>query len=76
MSTYSATDIVNQNISTPQELIQYDVGVSANRSIGGGGDTLHTATGVEDYNIRGLDGNRVLLMEDGIRSNDIFTFQR
>jgi hemoglobin/transferrin/lactoferrin receptor protein len=75
VSTYSAQDILNNNISSPQELIQNDVGVSAARSVGGGGMTLLTTTGVEDYNIRGLDENRVLLIEDGIRANDIFSFQ-
>jgi hemoglobin/transferrin/lactoferrin receptor protein len=75
VSTYSAQNILNNNISSPQELIQDDVGVSASRSVGGGGDTLRTATGVEDYNIRGLDENRVLLIEDGIRAPDIFSFQ-
>lgn len=74
VSTYTAQDIINNNISDPQELIQHDVGVSAPRSVGGGGMTLLTTTGVEDYNIRGLDENRVLLMEDGIRANDVFTF--
>jgi hemoglobin/transferrin/lactoferrin receptor protein len=75
VSTYSAQDIINNNISSPQELIQDDVGVSASRSVGAGGMTLHTTTGVEDYNIRGLTENRVLLIEDGIRAPDIFSFQ-
>lgn len=75
VSAYSAQDIINNNVSSPQELIQDDVGVSASRSVGGGGMTLRTTTGVEDYNIRGLDENRVLLIEDGIRANDIFSFQ-
>jgi hemoglobin/transferrin/lactoferrin receptor protein len=75
VSTYSAQDIVNGNISSPEQLIRDDVGVSADRSVGGGGMTLRTTTGVQDYNIRGLDENRVLLIEDGIRANDIFSFQ-
>lgn len=75
ISTYSAQDIINGNISSPQELIRHEVGVSTTRSAGGGGRTSRTSTGVQDYNIRGLAGNRVLLIEDGIRAPDIFSFQ-
>ncbi len=75
VSIYSAQDILNANISTPEELLRYEVGVSATRSAGGGGRSLRTSTGVQDYNIRGLEGNRVLLIEDGIRAPDIFSFQ-
>ncbi|PWU06741.1 MAG: hypothetical protein C5B47_07150 [Verrucomicrobia bacterium] len=75
VSTYSAEDIVNGNLTSPQDLVRNEVGVSANRSMGGGGRAERTATGVEDYNIRGLTGNRILLIEDGIRAPDIFSFR-
>jgi len=75
VSTYSAEDIVNGNFTSPEDLVRNEVGVSANRSMGGGGITGRTATGVQDYNIRGLTGNRILLIEDGIRAPDVFSFQ-
>lgn len=74
VSKYSAEDIVNGNFTSPEDIARNEVGMSANRSVGGGGRGERTTAGVQDYNIRGLTGNRILLIEDGIRAPDIFAF--
>ncbi|MEN9242674.1 MAG: TonB-dependent hemoglobin/transferrin/lactoferrin family receptor [Thermostichus sp. DG02_3_bins_51] len=51
-----------QNI---QDLVRYEPGVSVRRSL---------RYGLQDFNIRGLDSNRVLIQVDGIRQPERFTF--
>ncbi|MFS8820350.1 TonB-dependent hemoglobin/transferrin/lactoferrin family receptor [Synechococcus sp. W60.1] len=51
-----------QNI---QDLVRYEPGVSVRRSV---------RYGLQDFNIRGLDANRVLIQVDGIRQPEQFSF--
>lgn len=51
-----------QNI---QDLVRYEPGVSVRRS---------PRYGLQDFNIRGLDANRVLIQVDGIRQPERFSF--
>ncbi|MFS8881945.1 TonB-dependent hemoglobin/transferrin/lactoferrin family receptor [Synechococcus sp. R55.3] len=51
-----------QNI---QDLVRYEPGVSVRRSV---------RYGLQDFNIRGLDANRVLIQVDGIRQPERFSF--
>ncbi|MFS8853856.1 TonB-dependent hemoglobin/transferrin/lactoferrin family receptor [Synechococcus sp. H55.2] len=51
-----------QNI---QDLVRYEPGVSVRRNV---------RYGLQDFNIRGLDANRVLIQVDGIRQPEQFSF--
>ncbi|ABD00171.1 TonB-denpendent receptor [Synechococcus sp. 65AY6Li] len=51
-----------QNI---QDLVRYEPGVSVRRNV---------RYGLQDFNIRGLDANRVLIQVDGIRQPERFSF--
>lgn len=53
---------------------RYEPGVSLPFGVGGQGAGRNTRSGTQSINIRGLDGNRVLMQVDGIRQGDLFTF--
>lgn len=52
----------------------FDPGVSVGYSPGAGGPSQNTRPGYQGWNIRGIDGNRVLFQVDGIRQPEAFTF--
>lgn len=52
----------------------FDPGVSVGYSPGAGGPSQNTRPGFQGWNIRGIDGNRVLFEIDGIRQPDAFSF--
>ncbi|AOK32689.1 MULTISPECIES: TonB-dependent hemoglobin/transferrin/lactoferrin family receptor [Burkholderia] len=76
VSTLTDTDLEEQQAASIKDALRYEPGVTVRRppyrpagaaSAGGrGGDS--------SINIRGLEGNRVLLMEDGIRLPSAFSF--
>lgn len=53
---------------------RYEPGVSIAFGVGGQGPGRNSRSGSQSINIRGLDGNRVLMQVDGIRQGDLFTF--
>lgn len=66
ITVIDAEDIDNQLIQNLDDLIRYEPGVSTS------GDARRY--GFQDFNIRGIDGNRVLLQVDGVRLPDSFDF--
>lgn len=53
---------------------RYEPGVSMPYGVGGLGPGRNSRAGTSGINIRGLDGNRVLMTVDGIRQADQFNF--
>lgn len=53
---------------------RYEPGVSLSYGVGGTGPGANSRAGTTSINIRGMDGNRVLMNVDGIRQPDVFTF--
>lgn len=66
VTTIEAQEITRNLMRTPQDLIRYEPGVSVNND--------PNRFGANSFNIRGLDGNRVLIQVDGIRQPDQFQF--
>lgn len=66
VSVISAEDIEQQAARTISDLVRYEPGVS----VGGTGDRF----GLSGFTIRGIGGNRVLTMVDGIRVPEEFSF--
>lgn len=76
VSVISSEQIQNNLVTNFKELIQYEPGVSVRLQ-----PTRFTAAGAStgrdgnsSFNIRGLEGNRVLMINDGIRVPDSFSF--
>ncbi|MBN8420340.1 MAG: TonB-dependent hemoglobin/transferrin/lactoferrin family receptor [Verrucomicrobia bacterium] len=57
-----------------RDYARYEPGVSVPYGVGGTGPAANSRAGTQSINIRGLDGNRVLMTVDGIRQADQFTF--
>lgn len=53
---------------------RYEPGFSLSYGIGGQGPGANSRPGTTSVNIRGIDGNRVLMTIDGARQPDVFTF--
>jgi hemoglobin/transferrin/lactoferrin receptor protein len=60
--------------SSLSDLARHEPGIDASVAPGGMGPSTINRSGFKSYNIRGIDGNRVLLNVDGIRQADEFTF--
>jgi hemoglobin/transferrin/lactoferrin receptor protein len=60
-----ASEIQLNIVQDWQDLVRYEPGVSLGNSL---------RYGVQDFNIRGIDGNRVLIQVDGIRQPGRFEF--
>ncbi len=76
----ASTAVLDQNDSifslgtSMRDYQRYEPGVSLPFGIGGQGPGRNSRSGTQSINIRGLDGNRVLMQVDGIRQGDLFTF--
>ncbi|WP_323120603.1 TonB-dependent hemoglobin/transferrin/lactoferrin family receptor [Burkholderia alba] len=76
VSVITSEDLEEQQATNIKDALRYEPGVTVRRTtyrpgsaaLGGGRD------GDSSINIRGLEGNRVLLMEDGIRLPNSFSF--
>ena len=66
ISVYQQEDIERRLVRDIQDLVRYEPGVS----VGGTGSRF----GLEGFTIRGVGGNRVLTMIDGIRMPEEFSF--
>ena len=71
-----AEDIADNLVTDIKELVRYEPGVSVRRAPARFGAALGTTGRArnEDFVIRGIGGNRVLIQVDGIRSPQGFTF--
>jgi len=76
VSVIGAEQIQDNFVTDIKELIQYEPGVSVRsqpaRFTAAGASTGRDGNG--GFNIRGLEGNRVLMINDGIRVPDSFSF--
>ena len=76
----ASTTVLDHNSSvlslatSMRDFQRYEPGVSLDYGVGGLGAGRNTRAGTRGFNIRGLDGNRVLMRIDGIRQPDLFTF--
>ena len=66
ISTIDAQQITRGQVRTLQDLIRYEPGVSVNSD--------PNRFGANGFNIRGLEGNRVQMLVDGIRAPSLFQF--
>ncbi|MCS3417347.1 MULTISPECIES: TonB-dependent receptor [unclassified Pseudomonas] len=64
VSVHDREELDRQNVNTIRELVRYEPGVS----VGGAG----TRSGNAGYNIRGIDGDRILTQVDGVEVPDNF----
>ncbi|MBJ2242034.1 TonB-dependent receptor [Pseudomonas sp. MF6768] len=64
VTVHEREELDRQNINTIRELVRYEPGVS----VGGAG----TRSGNSGYNIRGIDGDRILTQVDGVEVPDNF----
>jgi hemoglobin/transferrin/lactoferrin receptor protein len=76
----ASTAVIDQNDSicslgtSMRDYQRYEPGVSLPFGVGGQGPGRNSRSGSQSINMRGLDGNRVLMQLDGIRQGDLFTF--
>ena len=68
--------IANEMATDVRDIVRFEPGVSVRRAPARFGAALGTTgrAGNEDFNIRGIGGNRVLIQVDGIRSPQGFSF--
>ena len=64
VSVHEREELDRQNVNSIRELVRYEPGVS----VGGAG----TRSGNSGYNIRGIDGDRILTQVDGVEVPDNF----
>ncbi|SER14009.1 hemoglobin/transferrin/lactoferrin receptor protein [Pseudomonas sp. NFACC02] len=62
VTVHDRTDLDRQNVNTIRDLVRYEPGVS----VGGAGQRA----GTSGYNIRGIDGDRILTQVDGVEVPD------
>ena len=76
VSVITADQIANQFVSDIKDLVRYEPGVTVRRAPARF-SAAGSATGRDrdsGFNIRGLEGNRVLITVDGVRVPDAFSF--
>jgi hemoglobin/transferrin/lactoferrin receptor protein len=66
VTAIDADDIDRNLVRDLDDLVRYEPGISASRS--------PNRYGFQDFNIRGIDGNRVLIQVDGVRLPESFEF--
>ena len=64
VSVHDRQELDRQNVNTIKDLVRYEPGVS----VGGAGQR----GGISGYNIRGIDGDRILTQVDGVEIPDSF----
>ncbi len=79
VSVVSDTDLEEQQADNLKEALRYEPGVTVRRSAfrptsAASSGSTGGLGGNQGINIRGLDGNRILLMEDGIRLPAAFAY--
>ena len=74
VSVMSRSEMDRQVVEDLPDLVRYEPDVSVPFSAGGTGQVGRSRGGAQSFNIRGVDGNRVLFAIDGIRQPDEFNF--
>ncbi|MBC7368178.1 MAG: TonB-dependent hemoglobin/transferrin/lactoferrin family receptor [Undibacterium sp.] len=73
VSVIRLNDLLNP-VASLRDLARYEPGVSAPAAFGATGNAPRNFPTTRSFNIRGLDGNRVLIQVDGVRQPEQFTF--
>lgn len=76
VTVITSRQIADQMVTDIKDLVRFEPGVSVRRAPARFGAALGTTgrAGNEDFNIRGIGGNRVLIQVDGIRVPQGFSF--
>jgi hemoglobin/transferrin/lactoferrin receptor protein len=74
VSVIERSEMDRQNVEHLTDLVRYEPDVSLPFAAGGTGPVSRSRSGAQSFNIRGIDGNRVLFAIDGIRQPDQFNF--
>lgn len=74
VSVLSRAEMDRQNVEQLTDIARYEPDVSVPFAAGGTGPVSRSRSGAQSFNIRGIDGNRVLFQVDGIRQPDQFNF--
>lgn len=73
VSVIRLNDLLNP-VTSLRDLARNEPGVSAPAAFGATGNAPRNFPAARSFNIRGLDGNRVLIQVDGVRQPEQFTF--
>lgn len=73
-STYTSRMLERNQDSNIRDVVHDELDVSTLNSTGGGGPGGNSGAGIQGYNIRGIDGNRILIQSDEIRQPELYTF--
>ncbi len=73
VSVVRLNDLLNP-VASLRDLARSEPGVSAPAAFGATGNAPRNFAATRSFNIRGLDGNRVLIQVDGVRQPEQFTF--
>ena len=73
VSVIRLNDVFN-NVGSLRDLARGEPGVSVPTAFGATGNAPRNFPTARSFNIRGLDGNRVLIQVDGVRQPEQFTF--
>jgi hemoglobin/transferrin/lactoferrin receptor protein len=74
VSVITRSEMDRQNVQQLTDIVRYEPDVSVPFAAGGTGPVSRSRSGAQSFNIRGIEGNRVLFTIDGIRQPDQFTF--
>ncbi len=74
VSTYTDDSVQMELAPNFRDLVSDELDVSTTNNVGGKGAGGRSGAGLQGYNIRGIDGNRILIQTDGIRQADQYTF--
>ena len=74
VSVLNRAELDRQNVEQLTDVTRYEPDVSVPFAAGGTGPVGRSRSGAQSFNIRGIDGNRVLFQIDGIRQPDQFNF--
>jgi hemoglobin/transferrin/lactoferrin receptor protein len=74
VSVINRSEMDRQNVEQLTDIVRYEPDVSLPFAAGGTGPVSRSRSGAQSFNIRGIDGNRVLFTIDGVRQPDQFNF--
>jgi len=74
VTVVTRAEMDRQNVQQLTDIPRYEPDVSVPFAAGGTGPVGRSRSGAQSFNIRGIDGNRVLMRIDGVRQPDQFNF--
>ena len=74
VTVVTRAEMDRQNVQQLTDIPRYEPDVSVPFAAGGTGPVGRSRSGAQSFNIRGIDGNRVLMTIDGVRQPDQFNF--